>query len=525
MTVTTRAGITAVASYLPTQVLTTAGLQDSVERASGLRLPPGLFGHMSGITHRRVAAPHEYASTLATQAARTALAAADLDPLDIDLLLFASATRDMVEPATAHIVQADLGSRAHALDVTNACNSFLNGIDLARACVVSGRARRVLVVTGETPTRAMRPTLDSAAHVRDAFAGYTFGDAGAAAVVEPVRDGGIIDVDTETVSTHRLRPRPRPPGDRAISRPVHRTHRRPARQGGCDGDRPRQPGQCHAGRSTRPGLVRPDPGRPGPARRARRRGQRDDDGGATMMWVIVPAYNDAARIPATLRSLAAQTDLDFTLLVVDNNSLDGTPAVARDFARDATMPVHLLVEPEKGVGCAVDSGFRYAIAAGATMLARTDADCLPQPGWVAAARAALMNGAGMVCGRITARHDEHGPLGRAGFRLAVAVAAAFGRIRPAHRRRNGFRAPYRTHAGNNMAITADLYVACGGMPRRPSPTDRAFLNRVRRTTDAIVYSTAMVVENSTRRLRAYGLVGTARWYLNHGSGRLTPDPR
>ena len=81
------------------------------------------------------------------------------------------------------------------------------------------------------------------------------------------------------------------------------------------------------------------------------------------------------------------------------------------------------------------------------------------------------------------------------------------------------------HAGNNMAITAELYLAVGGMPRRPSPTDRIFLNRVRRHTAAIVHSREMVVENSTRRLRAYGVLGTARWYLDRGSGGLTPDPR
>jgi hypothetical protein len=63
------------------------------------------------------------------------------------------------------------------------------------------------------------------------------------------------------------------------------------------------------------------------------------------------------------------------------------------------------------------------------------------------------------------------------------------------------------------------------MPRRPSPTDRTFLNRVRRTTAAIAYDRSMVVENSTRRLRAYGVVGTAKWYLDRGSGTLTADPR
>jgi 3-oxoacyl-(acyl-carrier-protein) synthase III len=197
-----RIGITATGTYLPEQVQTTTELQDSVERASRFALPPGLFEQLTGITHRHVARPDEYASTLAVRAARQALERADLDPLDIDLLLFASATRDMVEPATAHVVQAALGSRAHAVDLTNACNSFVNGIDTARSFILAGRARRALVVTGETPTRAMRTRLASLEQARDAFAGYTFGDAGAAVVVEPVDLGGIFDVDTETHSPH-----------------------------------------------------------------------------------------------------------------------------------------------------------------------------------------------------------------------------------------------------------------------------------------------------------------------------------
>ncbi|GAA1789779.1 ketoacyl-ACP synthase III [Planosporangium flavigriseum] len=198
----TRVGITATGSYLPERTLTTAELQRDLERASGLRMPERLFETVSGIDQRHVAGPDEYASTLAAHAARRALAAADVDPLDVDLLLFASASRDLVEPATAHIVQAELGSRAHALDLTNACNSFLNGIDTARALILAGRARRALVVTGETPTRAMRTRLDSLSQAREAFAGFTFGDAGAAVVVEAVDRGGVLDVDTDTDSAH-----------------------------------------------------------------------------------------------------------------------------------------------------------------------------------------------------------------------------------------------------------------------------------------------------------------------------------
>ncbi|MFG3051079.1 glycosyltransferase family A protein [Kitasatospora sp. NPDC048239] len=245
----------------------------------------------------------------------------------------------------------------------------------------------------------------------------------------------------------------------------------------------------------------------------------------TRLWVVVPAYQEEARIEGTLRALAAQRDQGFTLLVVDNGSTDATAAKVRAFAGRAPFPVEVLVEPEKGVGSAIDTGFRYAIAHGAALLARTDADCLPEPGWTAAARAGLDACGGLVCGRVTARRDEHGPTGRAVFRLLVALGALFGRIRPAHRRRHGYLTPYRMHAGNNMAITAELYLAVGGMPRRPSPTDRMFVNRIRRHTTAIVHRRDMVVQNSTRRIRAYGVAGTARWYLERGAGPRSVDVR
>ena len=202
MTTTPPVGIVSVGAALPDQVVTTVELQDRVAAASGFALPEGMLATVTGIDTRRVTADDEYASTLAVRAAHQALDAAGRTIDDVDLLLYASATRDVAEPATAHIVQAELGGHAHALDLSNACNSFLNGIDAARAFVLAGRARRVLVVTGETPTRAMRPRLDSPAQMRRAFAGYTFGDAGAAVLVERVARGGILDVDTVTRSEH-----------------------------------------------------------------------------------------------------------------------------------------------------------------------------------------------------------------------------------------------------------------------------------------------------------------------------------
>ena len=92
------------------------------------------------------------------------------------------------------------------------------------------------------------------------------------------------------------------------------------------------------------------------------------------LWVIIPAYQEEARIDGALRALAAQHDRDFTLLVADNGSTDATVATVRAFAAHAPFPVHVLTEPQKGVGCAVDTAFHHAIAHGATLLARTDAD-------------------------------------------------------------------------------------------------------------------------------------------------------
>jgi 3-oxoacyl-(acyl-carrier-protein) synthase III len=197
-----RAGITAVAASLPEARMTTADLQRRIEESSQVTFPANVFARLSGIRERRVATPEEQASTLAVTAARELLRTSGVDPQDIDLLLFSSASRDVTEPATAHIVQHELGTSAHAFDIANACNSFLNGIDTARAFVLAGRARRVLVVTGETPTRVMRLKVGGLDQVRDSLAGYTFGDGGAAVLVEPVTTGGIQHVVTATASEY-----------------------------------------------------------------------------------------------------------------------------------------------------------------------------------------------------------------------------------------------------------------------------------------------------------------------------------
>jgi glycosyltransferase involved in cell wall biosynthesis len=250
------------------------------------------------------------------------------------------------------------------------------------------------------------------------------------------------------------------------------------------------------------------------------------------VWVVVPCHNEAVALPATLDALADQRGPALTILVVDNASTDGTAEVVCEWVtrtvETGRLPggtvVALVREGQKGVGAAVDTGFRTAIAAGATHLLRTDADTLPDPDWAETAVAVLgPEGAGsqgwdMVTGVSYARPDQDGIVWRALFLAAFWAAAAFGTIRPAHRpfcRTTPHR--YLMTAGHNMAVRPDAYLACGGMPRQGSPTDRLFANRIRHTSSRIRRVPAMKVRTSTRRLRGYGLAGTARWYLFKGA--------
>ncbi|WP_131740261.1 glycosyltransferase family 2 protein [Actinomadura roseirufa] len=241
---------------------------------------------------------------------------------------------------------------------------------------------------------------------------------------------------------------------------------------------------------------------------------------AARLWIVVPAYDEERSIEATLRGLAAQTDTAFTLVVVDNGSTDGTAGVVRAFAAaHPGLDVRLVAEPQKGTGAAADTGFRHAIAAGATHLARTDADCLPHRGWVAAVRRAFGDGLEMVSGPLRPRTDEF-PLRLWERRLLPAVvagAALFGRFRPGNQDPL-YLGPYVMMPGCNLAITAELYERAGGFPRtriEDVHEDRALVNRVRYVTPAYGLRKDVLVYGSVRRLRAFGLVRTLGWYADH----------
>ncbi|MFC9972345.1 3-oxoacyl-ACP synthase III family protein [Spirillospora sp. NPDC127200] len=196
-----RARITAAAAYLPDRTLTSAEVEARVAAESdGYRPHPTIVERMTGIRARHVMADDQQASDLAAAAARAALADRGLEAGRLDLLVFGSASQDLVEPATAHIVAAELGATCPVFDVKNACNSFLNGLQTADALIRTGQHERVLVCTGESPSRAIRWKVRDRAQFVEAFAGYTLSDAGAAVVVEAAPDGGIFYRDFAAVS-------------------------------------------------------------------------------------------------------------------------------------------------------------------------------------------------------------------------------------------------------------------------------------------------------------------------------------
>ncbi|RCG30004.1 ketoacyl-ACP synthase III [Sphaerisporangium album] len=180
-----KARITGVAAYLPERSMTSGEVESRIEGYVPYR---GVIERMTGIRRRHVAADDEQASDLAVAAVRRLPGRGG----DADLLIFASASQDMVEPATAHIVAAKLGLTCPVFDVKNACNSLLNGIQVAEALIRSGAHRRVVVCSGEMPSRAVRWRVASRAQFADAFAGYTLSDAGAAVLLAADHGRGIF---------------------------------------------------------------------------------------------------------------------------------------------------------------------------------------------------------------------------------------------------------------------------------------------------------------------------------------------
>lgn len=248
--------------------------------------------------------------------------------------------------------------------------------------------------------------------------------------------------------------------------------------------------------------------------------------GTYPMWIVVPAYDEAEGIGCALEALGAQTFTEFVLCVVDNGSRDATVDVVRAWSvAHPGVAMRLVHEPEKGVGAAADTGVRLAIAEGASIIARTDADSIPLPEWTGEMRESVLGGLDLVVGKPVPRRDQQ-PLRRGEATLIEVlgrVASLVGRWRPSNQGPQ-YLAPFQLCTGGNLAINAETYVAAGGFPRSRMEEvheDRALMNRVRRVTPNIGTNPRAVNPTSIRRLRAYGFIGILRWYLDHG-GRVGP---
>ena len=176
--------------YLPARILTTDELAQRVATsAEWIRT-------RTGIRQRHIAAPEEVTSDLALRAARAALAAARMSPADVDLIIVATATPDMIFPSTACILQDKLGATGGAaLDVGAVCSGFVYALALADKMVGSGAARNALVVGAEIYSRILDWT--------DRGTCVLFGDGAGAVVVVPADEPGILTAHLHADGSHR----------------------------------------------------------------------------------------------------------------------------------------------------------------------------------------------------------------------------------------------------------------------------------------------------------------------------------
>ncbi len=176
------AAITAVGHYLPPDRLTNADLEKLVDTTDEWIVS------RTGVRERRILRnPDRATAFMATEAARVCLAKAGVAPEDVDCILVATVTPDMVFPATACLVQSALGAtKAWGFDVSAACCGFLFTLTTAAKLVESGMHRRVLVIGADTMSRIIDYT--------DRTTCVIFGDGAGAVLLEAVEDGtGLLD--------------------------------------------------------------------------------------------------------------------------------------------------------------------------------------------------------------------------------------------------------------------------------------------------------------------------------------------
>ncbi|MFV9506877.1 MAG: 3-oxoacyl-ACP synthase III [Oscillochloridaceae bacterium umkhey_bin13] len=188
----TNVAIEALAYELAPHRISSDWIEDQIsETMQRFGIPRGWLAALSGINERRFWDEGTRPDTAATLAAQKALAAAEVDPSQIGVVINTSVCQAFLEPSSACFVHRDLGLGPHALnfDVRNACLGFLNGMQIAAMMIERGAISHALIVNGEgsqdivleTLRRLQRPETTSQ-ELRDNFATLTLGS-GAAAMV------------------------------------------------------------------------------------------------------------------------------------------------------------------------------------------------------------------------------------------------------------------------------------------------------------------------------------------------------
>jgi 3-oxoacyl-[acyl-carrier-protein] synthase-3 len=192
--------ISEVEIFLPQRKVSSEEVEQLVNR-NGNFVPAGSVERMFGVKERRFADAHTQVSDLAANAARKIVDKRGKDA--IDCLVFASACSDLIEPATANIVQHKLGLNCPAFDVKNACNSFVTALQIAQSFIVSGTYQRILIATGEKLSNSIRLDIHCDEDLKGRLAALSFGDAGSAVLVEASHNGsGIIFQRFKTSGKH-----------------------------------------------------------------------------------------------------------------------------------------------------------------------------------------------------------------------------------------------------------------------------------------------------------------------------------
>jgi 3-oxoacyl-[acyl-carrier-protein] synthase-3 len=176
-----RAAITGVAGYVPARVVTNA------ELATRLDTSDEWIVTRTGIRERRLGAPGETTSTMGAEAVRRLLAQRGLGPEDVGALIVATVTPDMLFPATACLIQDQVGLRnTWGFDLSAACSGFLYALTTAAQLVAAGVHRRVIVVGADLMSAIIDPL--------DRTTAVLFGDGAGAVLLEPAEPGfGLLD--------------------------------------------------------------------------------------------------------------------------------------------------------------------------------------------------------------------------------------------------------------------------------------------------------------------------------------------